>query len=494
MRCHKKRLPVSLLVLAFLIAPSTFSRFAQAATIAVINLDNPGEGLNDPTPVTPEGGNPGITLGAQRLNALQFAANLWGAHLESGVEIRIGAHFDPLLCSDTSGLVGAASPIAVVRDFTGAPAANTWFPIALANSLVGVDLDPAQDDLSATFNSNIGTAGCLSAIGWYYGFDASPPSNELDFVSVVLHELAHGLGFLTFVNLATGAKLLGFDDAYMRFLEDHSTGKLYPNMTDAERVIASMDTGDLHWVGTNVVAAGNFLTAGRDPVSGHVEMFAPNPQQPTASVGHFSNTLLPNELMEPAYTGSNHIVNLTAKLFRDIGWHAITAQQVLENPQPNSFQSGIATISGWVCNAHSVRLLIDGVAFLDAAYGTSREDTRPVCGDANNGFGVLFNWNLLGEGPHTVALCVDGECGQSVPVSVNTYGVEFLSGPQPRTLVACTNTGPAPFPTITVLSWQESQQNWAITLSPTCTEVQTLCAPPVAPSLQQLCPLLTQCC
>lgn len=281
----------------------------------------------------------------------------------------------------------------------------------------------------------------------------------------------------------------------MRFLEDHSTGKLYPNMTNAERVTASIDTGNLRWVGANVIAAGDFLTAGRDPVSGHVEMFAPNPQQPGSSVGHFSNALLPNELMEPVYTGPNHTINLTAELLKDIGWQTnVSTQQVLENPQPDSFQSGISTISGGVCNAQSVRILIDGVAFIDAAYGTSREDTRRVCGDANNGFSVLYNWNLLGEGQHTVALCVDGVCGRSVSVSVNTYGVEFLSGPHPDPIVACTNARPAPFPTITVLVWQESQQNWAIALTPTCTEVQTLCAPPVAPSFQQLCPLLTPCC
>ena len=171
-----------------------------------------------------------------------------------------------------------------------------------------------------------------------------------------------------------------------------------------------------------------------------------------------------------------------------------SAQQVLENPQPNSFQSGISTISGWVCNANSVQILIDGVALLDAAYGTSREDTRTVCVDANNGFGVLYNWNLLSEGPHTVALCVNGVCEQSVPVFVSTYGPQFLSGIPPAGFVLCTNTLPVPFPTTTFLVWQQSQQNWAIALTLTCTEIQTLCAPPVDPAIQQLCTLLSQCC
>jgi hypothetical protein len=50
---------------------------AQPATFVIINNDAPGQGLNDPTPATPVGGNTGTSLGAQRLIAFQYAANLW---------------------------------------------------------------------------------------------------------------------------------------------------------------------------------------------------------------------------------------------------------------------------------------------------------------------------------------------------------------------------------------------------------------------------------
>jgi len=166
---------------------------------------------------------------------------------------------------------------------------------------------------------------------------------------------------------------------------------------------------------------------------------------------------------------------------------------VLENPQPNSFQSGIATLSGWVCNAQSVQILVDGTARLDAAYGTSREDTRSVCGKANTGFGVLYNWNLLGNGSHTVALCIDNVCGQPVPVHVSTYGQEFLRGVGGG-FVVCTNKFKTPFPAPTVLQWQESQQNFAIGLTLTCAQVQQTCTPPVNPDIQQLCTALSSCC
>ncbi len=311
------RLRAALLGLACLLAMVGASPVARAATITVVNYDGAGEGFNDPTPVAPVWGNPGTTLGAQRLNAFQFAANIWGALVDSAAQIRVGAKFDPLSCNSTSAVLGSAGPVSIARDFAGAPVPNTWFPMALANALYGSDLDPGRDDISATFNSSIGTT-CPFPRVWYYGLDASPPGSQIDFVAVVLHELGHGLGFLTLVNLGTGAKLAGLDDAFMLNLEDHTTGKRYPVMTDAERVAASTNAGNLHWVGAQVKAASGVLTAGR--VGDHVRMFAPSPQQGGSSVSHFDTTLAPNEVMEPVYTGPLHTPGLTLPLFQDIGW------------------------------------------------------------------------------------------------------------------------------------------------------------------------------
>ncbi|HSF56803.1 MAG TPA: hypothetical protein VLD83_01905 [Candidatus Binatia bacterium] len=321
-----------LLVSLFLIRPEA----ARGATITVVNLDGPGEGFNDPSPPDPAstaGGNNGPTLGDQRLIAFQSAVNIWGGLLSSPVEIRIGANFDPLACTDVSAVLGRAGANTAHRDFAGAPLSNTWYPQALANSLAGVDLSPNVNDINAIFNSAIGTT-CPFPIVWYYGLDGNPPGGLLDFVTVVLHELAHGLGFVSFVNLATGARLLELDDVFSRNLEDHSTATLYPEMTNAERVNASQNTGNLHWVGANVVAAGSRLIGGVHP-SGHVQMFAPNPQQSGSSVSHFDTAATPDELMEPFYAGPKDNIGLTSELFRDLGW-VITPPTVVSAVLPNS--------------------------------------------------------------------------------------------------------------------------------------------------------------
>lgn len=305
---------------AVILGVGIFYHYAHAATISVVNNDGPGEGFNDPTPAAPVGGNPGTTVGAQRLNAFQFAANLWAANLQSTVTIIVGAEFNPLSCTANSAVLGAAGPNSIFRDFLGAPVANTWYVEALANSLAGADQDGESDDIGATFSSTIGTPGCLQNSGWYYGLDGNTPANRIDFVTVLLHEMGHGLGFLDLINLSSGSKFLGFNDAYMRFLEDHSTGKLYPNMTNAERVAASKNTGNLHWTGANGVAAGVSLTAGRHVPSGHIQMYAPNPQQPGSSVAHWDTALSLNQLMEPIYTEPTHTFALELALFKDLGW------------------------------------------------------------------------------------------------------------------------------------------------------------------------------
>ena len=145
----------------------------------------------------------------------------------------------------------------------------------------------------------------------------------------------------------------------------------------------------------------------------------------------------------------------------------------LENPGTDSFQSGIGLISGWVCEAESVEIEIETaggeVMRLEAAYGTARLDTArradgtPLCGDTDNGFGLLFNWNRLGVGEHTVVVLVDGVELRRATVTVTTLGegaaAEFLADVAGTCVVA---DFPMVDETVT-LAWQETKQNFVIT-------------------------------
>jgi hypothetical protein len=291
------------------------------ATITVINIDGPGEGFNDPTPFTPTGGNPATTLGEARLIAFQHAAFLWGSLLTSSVEIKINAKMDPLPGNATSAVLGQAGATNVFRSFLNAPFLNTWYPQALANSLAGADLDPGTPDISATFNSDVDGPVVLGGTDWYYGVDRNP-GGDVDFVSVVLHELGHGLGFQTFANVSNGAKLGGFDDTYLRHLECHgSVPSSYGAGTDAQRTACSIGDPNLHWIGPGTLAGAAALPLTAGFPGGHVQMHAPSPLALGSSVSHFSINAFPNQLMEPSYTGANHSVGLALQLMQDIGWN-----------------------------------------------------------------------------------------------------------------------------------------------------------------------------
>ncbi len=130
----------------------------------------------------------------------------------------------------------------------------------------------------------------------------------------------------------------------------------------------------------------------------------------------------------------------------------------LESPSPGSFESGIGLIRGWICQANQVEIQIDNGERRKVAYGTSRQDTATVCGDANNGFGYTFNWNLLGNGPHTLRAFVDGVEFANVAFNVTTLGVEFLQSANGEyRLENFPRAGKS-----VLLRWSESHQNFVI--------------------------------
>ncbi len=131
---------------------------------------------------------------------------------------------------------------------------------------------------------------------------------------------------------------------------------------------------------------------------------------------------------------------------------------VLENPGPGSRQSGLGLLSGWVCEADVVEVEINGGSRIVAAYGTDRADTVRMCGDTDNGFGLLFNWNLLGDGVHTVRALADGAEFGRATFTVTTLGVEFLQGRQGETVVA---DFPSPGEAVRLI-WQQANQNFVL--------------------------------
>jgi len=227
------------------------SSASASVTVTIQNNDSAGVGFNDPTPVAPIGGNNGTTLGQQRMNAFQFAANIWGATLNSGPSITIRASWSGLTCTTDSAVLAQTGALTIHTGFSnGIP--GVWYGVALANALSGSDRNGSQAEISAQVNVNLGNPDCLSGSHWYLGLDGGH-GGDTELVAVLIHEFAHGLGMQTFSNVKTGSDN-GTPGIYDRFLRDNTTGKLWSEMSAAERVASAVNGGNLVWAGSQVTA------------------------------------------------------------------------------------------------------------------------------------------------------------------------------------------------------------------------------------------------
>lgn len=214
---------------------------AQAAEIVPVYFDGPDEGYYDPTPVVPVGGNPGTTRGGQRRIVAQFAADLWGAVLQSEQAVFVGAQFNPL----APNVLGSAGATFINRDFPGAPLAGTWYFAALSDALSNQDLNPGFVDINSQFSSNF---------TFYYGLDGQTPAGQVNFLDVVMHEYGHGLGFANAENEAAGTFPQGLPDIYSTFTYDNTTAKFWPAMTIAERQASALNYGNVVFTGASATA------------------------------------------------------------------------------------------------------------------------------------------------------------------------------------------------------------------------------------------------
>lgn len=259
-------------------ASAALALSAGAATITITSRDAPGVGFNDPTPVAPVGGNTGTTLGEQRMKVYRHVADIWEAALTSNVNITVSAGWEALSCTATSAVLGSAGAWNIWHDFAGGQP-GTWYPQALANKLAGVNLTNGipddgtgygNVDIKTQFNINLGNTGCLDGTPFYLGLDGNAGA-KVNFVTTLLHELGHGLGFSVLsVQTSTGMRILADGSAYAdnglpsiweQFMYDNTAGKSWLNMTSLERKASAINPLQLAWTGPNSVAGATLLTA-----------------------------------------------------------------------------------------------------------------------------------------------------------------------------------------------------------------------------------------
>ncbi len=381
-----------------------------SASITILNGDGPGEGFNSAAARTSEGGNGATTLGGQRLNVFNRAAQIWGQFLDSTVSTQIAASFDDLSpCTSSGGVLGGAGTAALYQNFSNAPFASTYYPAALANKIRRGDGNPGAE-INAQFNSLVDSA-CLGAgTRFYYGLDNTTPSNTINLLVVVLHEIGHGLGSASYTDEVTGGFANNVPDVWARFMFDSAQNRTWLQMTPAQRVTSAVNN-TLFWDSPSMrVAAPGVLSAGSDAMN-RVRLYAPASLQQGSSVSHFDTSATPNLLMEPAINpGIPLTLDLTRQQLRDIGWYRDTnldgAADGIANVQPsgNSVALGATATISWTNQGGFnknvvVELSLDG----GLTFSPITTPAQPALGLINTGATGSFAWNVPNNIPTTQA-------------------------------------------------------------------------------------------
>ncbi len=201
-------------------------------------------------------------------------------------------------------MLGSAGPVTFYDNEVGLPLSNVAYPIALASVITGIDLAvrdgfPDGASINASFNSNVGTAGCLTSAPWYLGLDGNHGA-AVDLETVLLHEFAHGLGFIGLTSLADGSFTVGEPDIFSIFTRDNTVGLYWNTMTNAQRATSLINNGNVVFDGTNMNAAAASipLTVGKDG-SNRPKLYVPAVTETGSSIYHVDKTATPNQLMEP---------------------------------------------------------------------------------------------------------------------------------------------------------------------------------------------------
>jgi hypothetical protein len=253
-----------------------------------------------------------VEFPAAAKTAFDAAVVIWTDIVSSPVPITISAGWADLGSSSTLGYSGGGT---LHRDFSGAPLGSTYYGAALANSLAGRDLERSSVDMHITYNKNF---------AWYYGTDGNTPSGQYDLMSVVLHEIAHGLNFSGSMSYSSGVGSYGYGTSYPnvydRLTRDGSgialtaTGT-YPNPSTA--LGSALTSASVWFHGPNAMAANG---------GQRVKLYAPSTWNGGSSYSHldyltFAGTA--NRLMVYAITAATSTHDpgpVSEGLFEDLGW------------------------------------------------------------------------------------------------------------------------------------------------------------------------------
>jgi hypothetical protein len=252
--------------------------------------------------------------------AFQKALDIWSTLIETPVPIRVLAVWQVIgdQSGNTQNILGGANPGTYIRDFSGAQQRLTWYPVALAEKMARKDLNSVDNpDIFAQFNS--------AFPNWYFGIDGIPQVGKTDFVTVVLHEIGHGLGITKGYNVSGDVGEISSFFAplhviYDHFIENSSDNNLVRNFVPPSATLKTqLTTAPLYFRTPQL----NKTSASSD---NRALLFSPNPFEAGSSLAHLDENFYNgsvNALMTPQVGSAEVIHNpgpVVLKMLADMGW------------------------------------------------------------------------------------------------------------------------------------------------------------------------------
>ena len=275
--------------------------------------------------------------------AFMRAAKIWSYLFPSPVPIDVEAYWSPL----EPGILGSARPGGArgggyFEDFSGAPEKKLWYPAALANAINTdkKDLDDVNPEITARFNSN------SLYVNWYFGLDAKPTSKQYDFVTAVLHELGHGLGFIS--QETYNDRLKTFSNSNTTIFSGfvaNDAGRRLSDIPSTDSNFSSYVTSDLFWVGEKGKAANqNF----------RVKLFTPSEYKSGSSISHLDDATFPKTAPNGLMSSSISV----QQAIHDPGSITLAMFEDMRGKTPASNISSVQNLRG-VAGNKSVTLFFD---------------------------------------------------------------------------------------------------------------------------------------
>lgn len=244
--------------------------------------------------------------------AFQYAVDVWESLIVSPVTITVEANFVGL----GPGVLGSAFSPWILRDFPGA-VPGTFYGKALANKIFGEETIPGEYDIICNFSSNF---------AWYYGRDGKAPPGTYDFVTVVMHEIGHGLGFFGSAQAAGDLGVYGFSTP--------AFATIYDNFVEDKKKVTPFDIEDPGIISTELgpyFQSDNLFVNGEGAKKGNwyklPKLYTPSIWRGGSSYSHWDESTYPNgtqhSMMTPFLNFQEAIHNpgaATLGMFADHGW------------------------------------------------------------------------------------------------------------------------------------------------------------------------------